>query len=556
MGRQGRARGRPRAAAQGRRAAAALAPGGDRADAPAAFAEPCASGAGGLHRGRGRDLRRVAARPRGRRRARAPDHRPRARCPTGPTRRRACRRTARPWPTPTATTCGSCRRPAARRASSSRAAARSGSTTPASSWRSSATPRRAWRWSTSPTRGRDAWRSITATLDAHGDEGEAAVSPDGSEVAYTFTPRADLNRSSEIRVAALDGGAVRAGDAARRTCTTTARRGRRTGATIAYASERSGFYELHLAGAEERQLTSAGADHLELAWHPDGTRLVAVRGRRNRFDLVVVDAATGDARGRRRGRDLGQPVLDARARDRRHLRGPRHAAAAAPGDRDRYRASHPRAAGDAARALRRARGDHVLLLRRPGDTGLPAPPGERFPRAPGGGRRLSARRPDRRLHRRLGRPRPVLRRQGLRVAGDQLPRLDGLRARLRAPQPRRVGRRRHEGLPRRRRPPAHTRLGRRRAPGDLRRQLRLLHGARGGDRRPRAPLPLRRGQVRRLRHPHLLGAGRPRGRAGPRTDDGPPVDRARGVPRRARPTTAWPTSRPRCSSPTASSTSA
>jgi dipeptidyl aminopeptidase/acylaminoacyl peptidase len=131
-------------------------------------------------------------------------------------------------------------------------------------------------------------------LDARGDEGEAAVSPDASQVAYTFTPRADLNRSSEIRVAALDGGAVRA-VAGTPLMHDNSPAWSPDGATIAYASQRSGFYELHLTGAEERQLTSAGADHLELAWRADGTRLLAVRGRRNRFDVVVVDAATGAA---------------------------------------------------------------------------------------------------------------------------------------------------------------------------------------------------------------------------------------------------------------------
>jgi dipeptidyl aminopeptidase/acylaminoacyl peptidase len=64
------------------------------------------------------------------------------------------------------------------------------------------------------------------------------------------------------------------------------------GAAIAYASERSGFYELYVG---ETQLTSAGADHAEPEWHPDGTRILAVRGRRNRFELVAVDASTGDA---------------------------------------------------------------------------------------------------------------------------------------------------------------------------------------------------------------------------------------------------------------------
>jgi dipeptidyl aminopeptidase/acylaminoacyl peptidase len=126
-------------------------------------------------------------------------------------------------------------------------------------------------------------------LDAYGDEGEAAVSPDRTQVAYTFTPRADLNRS-EIRVAAIDGGTVRA-------LTGTPRMHDASPAwspdgRLAYVSERSGHWELYVG---ERQLTSAKADHSEHAWHPDGTRLLAVRNRRNRFELVVVDAETGEA---------------------------------------------------------------------------------------------------------------------------------------------------------------------------------------------------------------------------------------------------------------------
>jgi dipeptidyl aminopeptidase/acylaminoacyl peptidase len=146
-------------------------------------------------------------------------------------------------------------------------------------------------------------------LDAHGDEGEAAPSPDGTEVAYTFTPRADMNRSSEIRVAALEGGEVR-----RLTGTPDMHDGgpewSPDGRTIAYASERSGFYELHLVGRDggnERQLTSAGADHSEHEWHPDGTRIVAVRGERNRFHLVSVDAADGSAEELARGGAWREP---------------------------------------------------------------------------------------------------------------------------------------------------------------------------------------------------------------------------------------------------------
>jgi dipeptidyl aminopeptidase/acylaminoacyl peptidase len=131
-------------------------------------------------------------------------------------------------------------------------------------------------------------------LDEHGDEGEAAVSPDRTAVAYTFTPRADLNRS-EIRVAAVADGTVRA-------LTGTPRMHDNSpawspdGRRLAYASERSGFFELHVVGADggERQLTTAGADHTQPEWHRDDTRILAVRGRRNRSGLVAVDAASGE----------------------------------------------------------------------------------------------------------------------------------------------------------------------------------------------------------------------------------------------------------------------
>ena len=46
-------------------------------------------------------------------------------------------------------------------------------------------------------------------LDELGDEGDAAVSPDRKEVAFTFRPRADLNRT-EIRVVSVETGEARA----------------------------------------------------------------------------------------------------------------------------------------------------------------------------------------------------------------------------------------------------------------------------------------------------------------------------------------------------------
>jgi dipeptidyl aminopeptidase/acylaminoacyl peptidase len=135
----------------------------------------------------------------------------------------------------------------------------------------------------------DPWpRRLTQAHDI-GDEGEAAVAPNRSEVAYTFAPREDLNRS-EIRVAHVVTGEVRA-------LTGTPRMHDRgpawspDGKAIAYTSERSGFYEVHLIdadGTNDRQLTSAGADHTELTWDHGDHVLTAVRGRRNRFDIVVI----------------------------------------------------------------------------------------------------------------------------------------------------------------------------------------------------------------------------------------------------------------------------
>ena len=144
----------------------------------------------------------------------------------------------------------------------------------------------------------DAWPRRLATahdgLEAHGDEWAAAVSPDGGEVAYVFSPRADLNRS-EIRIADVATGAVRA-------VTGTPRMQDRApawapdGGTLAYVSERSGSWALHLVGADggaERQLTDDGADYGEPAWRADGERIAVTRGVRNRLGLAIVTPEAG-----------------------------------------------------------------------------------------------------------------------------------------------------------------------------------------------------------------------------------------------------------------------
>jgi dipeptidyl aminopeptidase/acylaminoacyl peptidase len=133
-----------------------------------------------------------------------------------------------------------------------------------------------------------------AGIDALGDEEEAVVSPDGAEVAYTFIPRSDLKRA-EIRVVEVVTGRVRA-------LTGTPGMADMSpawapdGATLAYVSERSGHRELHAVdrgGGNDRQLTDERADFAQPAFRRDGARIAAVRGRRNRFDVVLVDPTSG-----------------------------------------------------------------------------------------------------------------------------------------------------------------------------------------------------------------------------------------------------------------------
>jgi len=149
---------------------------------------------------------------------------------------------------------------------------------------------------------------LQAGLERHGDEWGAAVSPDGTRVAFCFTPRDDLRRT-EIRVADLATGEVLAltgtPDLADRGPAWSP-----DGGTIAFTSERPGWWEIHLVDAatgKDRQLTDDGADFSELEWHPDGTRLVAVRGRRNPFDLVAVDATDGTVTPLAEGGSWGAP---------------------------------------------------------------------------------------------------------------------------------------------------------------------------------------------------------------------------------------------------------
>jgi dipeptidyl aminopeptidase/acylaminoacyl peptidase len=145
-------------------------------------------------------------------------------------------------------------------------------------------------------------------LDLVGDEVSAAVSPDLREVAFTFFPRADLNRS-EIRVVAVETGAVRA-----LTGAPGIHDGEPTwspdGARIAFTAQRGewcGLRVLDVVSGEERVLSDEEADFSEPVWHPHGDRLVAVRSATFTHDLVAVDAERGGVTVLARGGAWGAP---------------------------------------------------------------------------------------------------------------------------------------------------------------------------------------------------------------------------------------------------------
>ena len=378
-----------------------------------------------------------------------------------------------------------------------------------------------------------------ARRPTHGDEWAAAVSPDGAEVAYVFTPRADLNRS-EIRVAdARDRRGARAhrhaADAGPRAGVVARRRDARLRVR---ALGRAGRCTSSAATATgERQLTDDGADYGEPRLAPGRRPHRASRAAsRNRFGLAVVDAGTGRGRELAARRRLGRAAVDRRRRRDRDLRGPRHAAAscALVAPRPARRATLLAPAPLAVRRAPHVSPEDVTFRSRDGleIPALPVPPARA---------------------RRRTRPAPAIVYphggptdayvddwdghaqyfvdKGYAWLAVNFRGSTGYGRDVRARATTASGASRTCGTAS---PPPTTCA---RSTGSTATGSAIFGASYGsymallvGHRRPRAPLPLRGREVRRLRHPHVLGAGRPRGRPGPRADDGPPVDA------RARPT--------------------
>jgi dipeptidyl aminopeptidase/acylaminoacyl peptidase len=147
-----------------------------------------------------------------------------------------------------------------------------------------------------------------AGLETAGDEGEAAVSPDGRTVAYTFRHRHDLSRS-DIRVVDVETGIARGltGAPATRDAEPA---WSPDGCLLAFTAQRGEWYDLRVVDpfdGDERLLAAPEGDVTEPRWRPDGAALACVVVGRITSDLVLVDAASGEIRPLAKGGCWGAP---------------------------------------------------------------------------------------------------------------------------------------------------------------------------------------------------------------------------------------------------------
>lgn len=132
-----------------------------------------------------------------------------------------------------------------------------------------------------------------STSDGH--DHTVSISPDGKQIAYVYQPLDDFNRSDLMLID------VESGESRALTGTPRMHDGRplwsRDGKQIAFISERPGYHEIFLidpATGQERQLTRANHDISGMAWSPDSSKILCTLNDEGSFNLVMVDAKTGD----------------------------------------------------------------------------------------------------------------------------------------------------------------------------------------------------------------------------------------------------------------------
>ena len=264
----------------------------------------------------------------------------------------------------------------------------------------------------------------------NGDVGRAQVAPDG-RILLSFYPKDDFSRSDIVIIDPDGSWTTLVGHPDRRAGNHVV-----DGNRVAYTLEEgdwSGVFLTDLDGGEHTRLAAGERDFSSLTWDNDGQSLLAIATSRGKSDLVRI-GLDGTVDLVAEGGTWDSPMPTSQG-CRRHPRGIRLAGF----DHARWSGWHPfgplrrRTCRGPLGASLQAGEDHFQLIRRVGDRGIPLPAGRHL--ESGAGCRLSTWRAHRPLRRRVGWPRPVLRRQGLRLAGYQFPWLDDLRPHLRAGQP-------------------------------------------------------------------------------------------------------------------------
>jgi Tol biopolymer transport system component len=128
-----------------------------------------------------------------------------------------------------------------------------------------------------------------------GHDHSPSLSPDGTQFVYVYQPTDDFNRSDLMLCD------VASGSNETLTGTPNLHDGKPIwspdGKHIAFISERTDFNELFLLDVDTRQvrqLTHASRDIVEFAWSPDSRQLLYTINNKGAFDLIFVDASSGD----------------------------------------------------------------------------------------------------------------------------------------------------------------------------------------------------------------------------------------------------------------------
>lgn len=140
------------------------------------------------------------------------------------------------------------------------------------------------------------------TKDTIGDHWDARPSPDGKSISYTLRRFDDLNRLDIVLLDMESGNSI----ALYGKPSTRAHSAKWSpdGQWIAFISQETGWEEIYLVkpnGEGLHQLTKNGQDIFQFEWSPDSKQLVAVINRNGAFDLILVEAESGQGSDLRSG---------------------------------------------------------------------------------------------------------------------------------------------------------------------------------------------------------------------------------------------------------------